>query len=127
MEELDFDPDRFIIVNPVWFVANRESIDNPDERGIGVATGEASGGRVYVAAFTDQDLAGRFATRMGDPDALLVPVPTPPALLTLLEYLAKNGHEHIAIDPELGQRLRIATLASLIQVVRNSLKRQDEA
>lgn len=129
MEELDFDPNQFIVVNPLWYVADRKSLDDPDARGVVFAKGVTSGGRAFVAVFTDRDLAERFVERVRLPDAVPVEIRTPTEFLTILDYLAETGSEHelIAIDPESGQLPRIATIARVIQAVRESLKQQGEA
>jgi hypothetical protein len=120
MEELDFDPNKFIIANPLWYVAGRKSIDNPDARGIIFAKGMTSGGRTFVAVFTDRDLAERFIERANLTDAMPIEIQTPTQFLTILDYLVSTGSEHelIAIDPEPGQCPRIATVARVIQSVR---------
>ena len=127
VEELDFDPDRFIILGPVWLITSRKAIDNQDEKGFTIAEGVTPQGVRYVEAFTDSDLAQRFIERMNDPDAVAFPVPTPPDFIQFLENLFGFGYAHIAIDHEPGRRPRIATIPALIGVVRESLKRQDEA
>lgn len=123
MEELDYDPERFSIVNPVWHVVDRKSI--PDGPPL-FATGEGSDGRQYVVAFTDIDLAQRFIERMGHPDAVAIPMPKPSNWIDILENLTGQGHEYVAIDPEPGRRLRIYSIPELIEHVRNMLREQSE-
>jgi hypothetical protein len=125
VEELDFDPDRFVIVGPVWHVADRKSIDPPTDTP-GIAVGQMPGGREYVAAFTDRDLAERFIERMQNPDAVLFPVATPADWVNFLNFLSKTGHEYVALDPEPGKRLTIARIGVLIKIVRESLGRRGE-
>jgi hypothetical protein len=125
MEELDLDPDRFIIVNPVWHVVDRRSIDNPDAKGIGVIQGATADGRPYTPFFTDADLAERFLRRLDDPNAMAFPFRQPRDWLAFLEFLAEVGHECTAPDPEPGRRLQLRTISSVIQAMREQLKRQE--
>jgi hypothetical protein len=120
MEELDFDPDKFIIVNPIWHVVDRKSVENPDEKGIGVIRGVTSDGP-YVPFFTDQHLAERFGERLGDPDAIAVPFATPRDWLFFLEFLDENGHEKIGPDPEPGKGLPIYPIAHMMRAIRAKL------
>jgi hypothetical protein len=123
MNELDFDPGRFVIVNPIWYVVSRESLESLSTTGPGIAQAKTSDGRWYLPLFTDQDLAERFIQRTGL-DGEPIETPLPSNFLNLLEYLERTGHEYTAIDPEPGRPLRIGPISRVIQAVRRSIEQQ---
>lgn len=66
MDEL-YDPDKFLITFPVWFLAERGTVSPETKAGdkiplddLGLVVGTA-GGRECLLLFTDEDLARRFA------------------------------------------------------------------
>jgi hypothetical protein len=95
------------------------ALGNSDSTTHGIAQGQCKDGRWYVAAFTDPDLARRFAERIESPNIATFPEPTPRDWLAFLEFCAEIGHELIAINPEPGRPLRIASIGHVIQVVRD--------
>jgi hypothetical protein len=111
-----YDPASFYILASVWHVVHRDTFE--------VLVGDASDGRSYVPVFSDSDLAERFIGRVHDPDRIPLEFQSPVKWLEFLEALRKEGHEYIAIDPDPGKRLRIATIENVIESVRNSIERE---
>jgi hypothetical protein len=95
--------------------------NNSDSSTHGIAQGQCKDGRWYVAAFTDPDFARQFARRIESPNTAAFPEPTPHDWLAFLEFCAEIGHELIAIDPQPGRPVRIATIGHVIEVVRDQL------
>ncbi|HEX5269784.1 MAG TPA: hypothetical protein VFW33_04815 [Gemmataceae bacterium] len=124
MQTIEVDARRFFIFAPVWRILIHET-DEQGKEVTKIIEDSSKSGLVYIPAFTDRDLAERAVERTGKPSAFPVEFRTPPEWLSLLEQLARE-YNHLAIDPEPGQFLRLAIVADVIRVVRESIRRQDE-
>jgi hypothetical protein len=98
---LDFDSDQFLMPRGLWFVGPKKY---PRGDLVFLCTSLAkvqNRDGIFVAAFTDEDLAWRFVGRMAEKELLEPFRPADPEALTvLLKGLLTFGHAHLAIDPE---------------------------
>jgi len=115
---------EFLVVFPVWLIAP----DPPPThtlarvRRLIVATLTRNGETVrYIPAFTDRDLAERFATRMEKPDddrvaSTFIQIPDRIYLEELLTILPAFGHTHLSFDPEPHRDIPIPIAAVLAAI-----------
>jgi hypothetical protein len=92
MDELDFDPNRFVFVYPVWTCARPGTFD--------MIGGNVTRGGKFIAVFTDEDLADRFLESRGlSGCADLLFFEDKDTLAGALKLLQQSGFTHVAVDP----------------------------
>jgi hypothetical protein len=96
--DLGLDPGRFYITNGLWFVTMKGPRKDLLSRCYNLGRSGGEDGE-FAAAFTDEDLAGRFAATA--PEGVVVEPfhATETELLAVLAVLMAVGHTHLSVDP----------------------------
>jgi hypothetical protein len=130
MATLEPDPNLFGIFGPVWQIVDRDSIENPSDRGSGGTEIAFADGSHYVPFFTDEDLARRFADQTNKAqgtvnEVVVALIPARQNWLTILEYLAERGYEYVTIDPDPPNRIELKPIRHLMRVIRENPARDE--
>jgi hypothetical protein len=114
MDEPGIDPAAFAFTYPVWVCVCK------DNHGSVIGSGTLEGGRVFLAVFTDGDLAERFLTERGERDAAdIIDIPNSANFAGALKDLQLAGYSHIVFDctGKLGDAGRVFDIPALLQAI----------
>jgi hypothetical protein len=116
-----FDPNEFLVVGPLWFVAPFPRPADPLAfvRTVGRLVPEG-GGEPVVPAFTERAHAEEWIEERGEQGGPLKPFPctNPAAQIVFLETLLAIGFATLTLDPK-GTRVPLFPIAAVLDAMRN--------